>query len=86
MHRIEYESEDHKHDMDLALADKQQPRSCLKCSHFKVCFLYLNEAAMLQSHYGTLDKKDWPCLPEHRAWTCTYFELDKKLVNANAET
>lgn len=79
----EFESDAYQRDLALALAEKQQPRSCLKCSHFKTCFLYRNEAAMLEGSYHMLDKKDWPCQPEDRAWTCHYFELDKKLENIN---
>lgn len=70
----EFESEDYKRDSALANEERLRPApSCLKCSHFKVCFLYRNELGMLQSQYGGIKEKDWPNKPEDRAKICHYY-------------
>lgn len=73
----EFESEDYRRDSALAEQERLTPApSCLKCSHFKVCFLYRNELGMLQSQYGGyggIKEKDWPNKPEDRAKICHYY-------------
>ena len=88
----EYESQNFHQDREKMLEMKYGPAlSCLKCSHFKTCFLYRNEVNMIQSQYGMLEKKDWPNLPEDRAKICKYYEYqteqteqDQEFQNENA--
>lgn len=48
-------------------------RSCLRCKKVDVCVLYRSEISMLQTYFGHLEKKDWPCEPEDRAVKCKLY-------------
>lgn len=80
----EYESEAYQRDMALALAEKQQPKSCLKCSHFKVCTIFRNVHPMMEQMFGMLKEKDRPFNADQIAWLCKYYELQREEEN-NAE-
>jgi hypothetical protein len=74
----EFESDAHKIDLELAAAERQQPKSCLKCTHFKVCTIARNIMPMMEQLYGMLAEKDRPFSADQIAWLCKWYELKKE--------
>ena len=74
----EFESEAYQRDAALAAAERQQPKSCLKCSHFKVCSIARNIMPMMEQMYGMLEEKDRPFNADQIAWLCKWYELKKE--------
>lgn len=78
----EFESTEYQR--DVAAARNQEAKTCLKCSHFKVCTIARNIMPMMEQMFGTLKEKDQPFKAEQIAWLCKWYELKREEEN-NAE-
>lgn len=74
----EFESEAYRIDMAAALQENQQPKSCLKCSHFRVCTIFRNVSPMMEQMYGMLKEDDQPFKADQIAWLCKWYERSNK--------
>lgn len=75
---IEYESEAYQRDSELAAAERQQPKSCLKCTHFKVCTIARNITPLMSQMFGMLREEDQPFQADQIAWLCRWYERSKE--------
>lgn len=72
----EYESANYQR--DVTAARNQEAKTCLKCSHFKVCTIFRNVSPMMEQMFGMLKEEDKPFKAEQIAWLCKWYERKRE--------